>query len=205
MSNKCEKCIQYGLCFERRYTPEECLWGKKSSPIWIIAINPRGERDELKYNDAYTRDELRGYFNTQMKNRPFFRNYEKVSPRLFALLGRDNGVAHVDIVKCYSNSFPPKGRISKEANKIINNCRCYLEKQLEEITPKVIVCNGRSVCQLMKELIKPIEDNTTSYYGKYNNSRVFVVLSGFIGRLDNYAKRRLGLEIETYLDRIRIE
>jgi len=36
----------------------------------------------------------------------------------------------------------------------------------------------------------------------FDGGKIHVILSGFIGRLDNYAKRRLGREIDHYLDLI---
>ena len=55
-----------------------------------------------------------------------------------------------------------------------------------------------------KRIVKPKKELNgleTSYLGLINNYKVRVVLSGFIGRIDNYARRRLGKEIEQYLNK----
>lgn len=57
----------------------------------------------------------------------------------------------------------------------------------------------------MKALLKPPESYTgteTSYGTEFDDQKVGVVLTGYIGRIDNYAKRRLGDEIEQRLDQL---
>ncbi|MDO8548821.1 MAG: hypothetical protein Q7S39_01540 [Ignavibacteria bacterium] len=74
-----------------------------------------------------------------------------------------------------------------------------MQKQIEVYKPKMIICNGADVCRRIKEIIHPISEvkGTDTYYiGEINGSKVTIVLSGFIGRIDNYSKRRLGKEIE---------
>lgn len=189
------------MCFKHAYyAPEDFLWGKTSSPIWIVALNPK----ERPGYSTHTVAELERYFDTEDKTLSFFEDYGKVSPKLFELLGRDNGAIHTDIVKCFSKKFPPEGCSGKEIKEIIGNCKPYFEKQLRKWTPKLIVCNGRAVCDVVKGIIKPTEESETSYYGTYNGADIIVVLSGFIGRIDNYAKRRLGLEIEQYMGKLGI-
>jgi hypothetical protein len=195
----CYKCSNYGLRFERKYAPEDLLWGKRSSPIWVVGLNPK----ERPGYSTWTRVELERYFDTEEKNRSYFRDFEKVSQKLFEMLGEDNGVAHTDIVKCFSDEFPPRGH-KGEVREIIDNCRPFFEKQLKETRPRLIICNGRPVCEVIKEIIKPNEIDETSYHGAYNGIGITVILSGFIGRIDNYAKRRLGSEIEQYIKELGI-
>jgi len=195
---KCDKCSKYGLCFEREYTPGDFLWGKRDSLIWIVGLNPK----ERPGYHTHTVTELERYFDTSEKNRSYFQDFRKVSPKLFEILGSDNGAAHTDIVKCFSNEFPPLGCKGREVKEIISNCTQYFEKQLRELTPKLVLCNGSPVCKVIKDIIKPIKPpngKETSYYGEYNSADITVILSGFIGRIDDYAKLRLGSEIEHYM------
>jgi uracil-DNA glycosylase len=197
---ECQKCGQYGLSFNRLYSPPQFLEGRANSPIWIIGLNPKGSPGKV---DLHNADELQNYF--QGETHSYFNDFEIVSERLYNLLGEDKGVAHTDIVKCYSNEFPPGGCNNKDSNVIIGNCREYLEKQITEFNPKIIVCNGAPVCKVIKSIIAPPKgNNITSYIGKMNGSEVAVVLSGFIGRIDTYAKWRLGKEIEFYMDKYNI-
>lgn len=60
----------------------------------------------------------------------------------------------------------------------------------------------KSVSKFMLRFLPPPSDHTaaqTSYWSNINDVSVCVVLSGFIGRIDNFAKRRLGVEIEARL------
>jgi len=68
----------------------------------------------------------------------------------------------------------------------------------------MIICNGADVCKVIRSIIRPIEgkEQDTYYFGKVRDVEIAVVLSGFIGRIDDYSKRRLGLEIETLIDKI---
>ncbi len=81
----------------------------------------------------------------------------------------------------------------------MNNCRPHIERQLSVLKPKLIICNGADVCEAMKKIITQTESVENSYLGMFDNDNIRVVLSGFIGRIDNYAKRRLGIEIEHYM------
>ena len=66
----------------------------------------------------------------------------------------------------------------------------------------IIICNGSEVSAEIKRLLPPPNGtpaNATSYHHKTNERSVVVVLSGFIGRIDNYSKRRLGQEIDLFL------
>ena len=76
-----------------------------------------------------------------------------------------------------------------------------LEQQLKIYKPKIIICNGAAVSEFMLQFIPPISysKEQTSYWSNIDGDEVCVVLSGFIGRIDNYAKRRLGIEIEVRL------
>ena len=196
MNFKCSKCKNYGLKYDRKYKPSDFLEGKRNSLIWIVGLNPKGNLGE---NDERDVTKLKDYFDGNIH--PYFKVFRKVSKKLYELFGKDRGVAHTDIVKCFSNEFPPKNCKGKEAQIIINNCKEYFEKQIKECSSKIIICNGSPVCKIIKGIIKPPIDYSTSYIGNFNGNEIAVILSGFVGRLDNYAKLRLGKEIELYMER----
>jgi hypothetical protein len=125
----------------------------------------------------------------------------KVSAKLYKLFGKDKGVAHTDIVKCFSNGFPPKNCKGRETRAIINNCKGYLKEQIKEWFPRIIICNGSPVCEIIKGFIGHQIDYGTSYTGDFDGNEITVILSGFIGRIDDYAKLRLGKEIEFYMEK----
>jgi len=200
MTYICSKCKSYGLSYDRKYEPSDFLEGKRNSLIWIVGLNPKGPLGE---NDKREAKELEDYFEGAIH--PYFYDFRKVSRKLYELFGGYKGVAHTDMIKCYSNEFPPKNCTGKDAQIIINNCREYLEKQLKEQLPKIILCNGAPVCNIIKDVIKPNTDPVTSYIGSFDGNEIAVILSGFIGRLDNYAKLRLGTEIESHMAKYGIE
>ena len=196
MNFECSKCKNYGLKYNRKYKPSDFLEGKRNSLIWIVGLNPKGDLGE---NDERDVADLRNYFEGDIHR--YFHNFRKVSEKLYELFGRDKGVAHTDIVKCFSDEFPPKNCKGKDAQIIICNCKEYLEKQIKECSPKMIICNGSPVCKIIKGVIKPQTDYITSYIGNFDGNEIAVILSGFIGQIDNYAKLRLGKEIELYMER----
>jgi hypothetical protein len=66
----------------------------------------------------------------------------------------------------------------------------------------MIICNGAPVCKEIRRLFPPPQSEDhglTSYKTSIAEREIAIVLSGFIGRIDNYAKRRLGVEIDKYL------
>ena len=195
--NECTECkADYKIFFKRKYEPKEFLVGKRNSKIWIVGLNPKGSENNM--NDNMNINELIDYFNTE-KVHSYFKDFKKVSSKLYELLGEDKGVAHTDIVKCYSKKFDFK---TKDKKAIIANCKQYFEKQLNKHKPEIIICNGSPVCEEIKKIIKPPEDYDTSYKGSFNGKEIVVILSGFIGRIDDYAKRRLGIEIDEYIKKI---
>jgi hypothetical protein len=196
MNKICNKCNEYQLNFNRKYKPEEFLEGKNDSIIWIIGLNPKENND---YKDTRKLSELKNYFNDENKIHSYFKNFYKVSKKLYENMGKNNGVAHTDLVKCFSRNFPPKNNKTKvNVDEIISNCSNYLKKQIIKYKPKMIICNGSYVVNFIKKLIYPKKDFETYYIGCLddNNIEIIVILSGFIGRIDDMAKRRLGKEIE---------
>jgi hypothetical protein len=188
---ECNKCSPH-LNFKFNYKPIDFIVGKKSSPTWIVGLNPKIVDELYEYDQQRTADSLENYFGEEGVHE-YYKDFRKVSPRLHSKLG--SGVACTDIVKCYSKQFP-KG---KQATIIINNCKPYLEEQLKEYKPILLICNGVDVCKIVKSIIPPKHDEETSYVSEFGGSKITIVLSGFIGRIDDYAKRRLGFEIERYI------
>ena len=188
---ECLKCKRHGLFFKRRYSPWESVVGPTEAPIWIIGLNPKGDKG---HNDKSDIIQSREYFQSKNVHR-YFSNFKKVSSSLYKYLGHPNGVAHTDLVKCYANNFPRSGK-----KEIIANCSGYLKQQIETHKPKIIICNGADVSRKLLELYPPetTRQKHTSYIAQNGNYDFAVVLSGFIGRIDDYAKRRLGQEIEGY-------
>ncbi len=199
MNYECSKCKTYGLKYERRYKPSDFLAGKRDSLILIVGLNPKGGLDKKSKIGI---KELKNYFDGNIP--PYFRDFRKVSEKLYSLFGKDKGVAHTDIVKCSSNRFPPKNCKGKEAKIIVNNCKEYLEKQIKKFHPRIVICNGSLVSKMIKRIIEPRTNYVTSYIGSFDGNEIAVILSGFIGRIDNYAKLRLGKEIELYMERYEI-
>ena len=73
----------------------------------------------------------------------------------------------------------------------------------------MIICNGSPVCWEIIRIFPPKQnyelDCLTSYCAKINNHNFWIVLSGFIGRIDNRNKRRLGIEIEQIIEKENIK
>ncbi|MBT3363123.1 MAG: hypothetical protein HN407_05620 [Chloroflexi bacterium] len=196
------------IAFKRRYKPEEFIVGHKTSPILIVGLNPKTPKDEEEpYNDLFSSEDLEQYFDNANAVHPYYGAFKNVSEKLFGLLGKEGGVAHTDIIKCYSKEFPPKDCTNKEIEIIFDNCVPYLARQLKKQPPKIIICNGADVCRTIKKIIKPpanTGDNATSYIGNLDGEKIAVILSGFIRRIDNYARARLGKEIEHYMKKYKI-
>lgn len=197
---KCNKCRKYGLSYNREYSPEKFIEGKTSSKIWIVGLNPKNNKD---YKDSRKNHELHNYFNSREKIHSYFKGFKKVSEKIYKMLGKENGVCHTDLIKCFSNKFPPEDVKTKGKQEIINNCSVYFEKQLSTFFPQLIICNGAPVSRYITNIIIPVQNYETYYEGNYKDKEITVVLSGFIGRIDNFAKRRLGKEIEHLKDEIK--
>jgi hypothetical protein len=188
----CELCKDFGLSFTRGFSPEEFIIGEPDSKVWIIGLNPK-TADRI--NVLASPEALHRYFDDGDDVYPYFRDIKKISPKLYNLLGKKNGVAHTDLVKCHSEIWP-KGRAWKT---IVHNCAPYLERQIRKYRPKVLFCNGMDTCAFVRKVLPPKDDHETYYVADVDGEAIVVVLSGFIGRIDNFAKRRLGKEIENLL------
>ncbi len=190
--SKCTRCSEYGYRFDRTYTPEDYVEGDPASPVWVIGLNPAME---IGFNDTSSLAHLRSHLRDMKHEVAYFRDFRGVSRKLFDDLGEVGGAAHTDIVKCYSKRFPA----GKAGSKLVANCQEHLRLQIHTHRPKLLVCNGAQVSDYIQRILPRTDDpsNTdTSYWHSENDYEVCVVLSGFLGRIDRFARLRLGREIE---------
>lgn len=207
LQTTCDKCKDLGLLFRSKHgiSPVDFIEGNAEADIWIIGLNPKGEIGKIEERSL---NKLKK-FNPNCH--PYFKDFKKVSERLYKNWeGSDSNIAHTDLVKCFSDSFPPKVKNSgmKKQRDIVDNCVEYLMKQILINKPKLIICNGSRVCWEMIRIFPPKQandrDSITSYYTNMDNHKFWIVLSGFIGRIDNRNKRRLGMEIEQIIEKEKI-
>lgn len=200
-NHTCTKCHDLGeYSFDRQYAPTEFLEGKRSSDVWIVGLNPA---TEIGFNHSATKKDLEEYFVPGEHFYSYFRNFRNVSEIVYNGFGREFGTAHTDIVKCGSKRFPG-GKIGAE---LVHRCSGYLHKQVIEHKPRLIICNGSPVSKYLKKQFQPNTEGNkskTSYWTTVEDVDVCIVLSGFIGRIDNYARKRLGAEIELRLKESKI-
>jgi uracil-DNA glycosylase len=196
----CTKCSSLGTSYLRSYKPEEFIEGDPRSPIWIIGLNPAMSTD---WRDGRSTVELRDGFAALVATNGYFRKFRNVAGWLFVQLGQPMGVAHTDLIKCASSTWPPSGVPAENAGKIASICSAYLRDQLLMYRPRVFICNGTAVCHFILSLIPPPALGAcTSYAARLGDHEIIVVLSRFVGRIDNYARRRLGREIEEHAKRL---
>jgi uracil-DNA glycosylase len=199
----CDHCASYGLRFQRAYEPHEFIEGNRAARVWIVGLNPA---QDLNWVDNRSASELLEYFDDESKIHGYFKQFRVVSEELYERFGKDGGVAHTDLIKCSSKAWPPEGVSSRGRSEIISNCTKHLQRQLAQFQPSVIICNGSEVSAEVKRLLPAPEGtsaNATNYIHEADGRRIIVILSGFIGRIDNYSKRRLGVEVEAVLRRLR--
>jgi hypothetical protein len=214
MNVVCEKCAHLGLRFSSIHIqPHEYIEGKSNAEIWVIGLNPKGSIGGIESRNIQAFEDFKP--NPKGKEHSYFHDFRKVSSKLYDnYLSTDSNVAFTDLVKCFSLSFPLKNHRKHETNAIINNCSTHLHLQINQYKPKVIICNGSFVCKEMIRLFPP-QGNTeselpmlTSYKTRLileNRTHEFwIILSGFIGRIDDRNKRRLGNEIEAILEKEQI-
>lgn len=209
----CNKCSEFGMSFKSSYlkSPADFLEGSLYSKVWIIGLNPKVKEGEAL---DHSLEKLR---NLNPDDHPYFRDFQKVSRKLYDNWKSENSkVGHTDLVKCGSPSFPPinpnnsKKLSGKETKKLIGNCSKYLKKQILDHKPLLLICNGSPTSQFIFQFLPP--DNTSiksakeigSYKSTFQDHTFTVVMTGFIGRIDDWNKRRLGHEIDSILDELNI-
>ncbi len=195
----CDRCAKFGLCYQTtsNSTPEDYIWGNPFAEVWIIGLNPK-----LGSAPQIITETKQDFANFKPENsHPYFDDFKKVSSILYNNFQNSNNVAHTDLLKCASENFPPTKK-RKDNETIIANCFYYLEQQIDTYKPKVIICNGSPVSwEFFKKFNPPTQNSwkeitsykTTRESGKHN---FWIIASGFIGRIDDWSKRRLGIEIE---------
>jgi uracil-DNA glycosylase len=205
MNLKCDKCKEYGLGFyATNITPIDYIEGRRNADIWIIGLNPKGD---IGKKEERTVDQFENFNPEKLeKNTSYFKDFDKVSNLLYKnFTGNNSNVAHTDLVKCFSLNFPHTKLSKDDLNKVLCRCREYLSEQLNRFKPRIIICNGSHVVYHIEQIIPVKEEFETYYIGIGNNSyEPFVFRSGFIGRIDHHAKRRLGKEIENILNEINL-
>jgi len=184
----CRKCKQWGLEFSRNYRPEEFIEGNPKAPVWLIGINPK---NKTGFQDKRTTNDLKRYFRGNDIH-PYFHDFETVSQKICENFG--NKVAHTDLIKCFSPKWPLYRNFDKNA--IIKNCSEYLICQIKKYMPKIIICNGADVSKYFTKAFNILDQNETSAIINVEGNDVVILFSGFIGRIDNYSKKRLGKEFE---------
>jgi len=204
----CDKCKNYGLEFRstQKISPIDFIDGNVNADIWIVGLNPKnkiGHIEERSLND---------FINFNPNGHSYFRDFRKVSEKLYTNWERqDRNIAHTDLVKCFSETFPPENEEKKKNNQkdIVDNCVGFLKEQILTNKPKLIICNGSPVCREIIRIFPPQQatdlDSLTSYCANIENHNFWIVLSGFIGRIDNRNKRRLGMEIEQIIEKENIK
>lgn len=196
--NQCEPLC--GFRFDRPYAPEDWIEGDPSSPIWIIGLNPRStdlDNTESGINHRSLEQTRRG-FAEHAKGVGYFKIFKRVSPALYALLG--TRVAHTDLVKCASPSWPPPGTKNAVKEEVVKNCSAYLRIQIQAHWPQLLICNGADVCKFIRNMLPPppgTADNAPNYISNGMGKPIIVVMTGFLRQLDNFNLRRIGLEIES--------
>jgi hypothetical protein len=197
----CDKCVSEGLkfCATNITSPAQYIEGSSSADIWIVGLNPKSPIGSVEQRTVSDFTQLDPDCHS------YFRDFKKVSSKFYTnWKSHSSRIAHTDLVKCFSSTFPPE---NADAEIIIENCQSYLLQQLQQYQPKIVICNGSPVCRIIKSWFPPITqdigniDITTSYQATMtlNNGQThifWIVLSGFIGRIDDMNKRRLGKEIE---------
>ncbi len=197
-SVKCNLCSAAGLHFQATHIgPIDYIEGSLQAKIWIVGLNPKGEIGTL---ESRTKEELQAF---TPESSPYFKDFRKVSEKLYKnWLSENSIIAHTDLVKCYSPTFPPNEK-NKDKLFIVGNCKTFLFKQIQQYKPKLLICNGTDVCNMIMSFFPPnsLESHSslTSYSAKIQDHSFTLVLSGFIGRIDDRNKRRLGKEIEAIL------
>lgn len=211
----CKKCSEFGLNFRATSieSPSNYIEGNPKGLIWIVGLNPS---NDIGHTETRSLEEFK---NFDPSCHSYFSVFKKVLPSLYNnWTSLNSTIAHTDLVKCFSRSFPPqtnlKNRKQSELKKgIVSNCKPYLIEQILKSKPKLLICNGSPVCWQMLENFPPEIDEDwrtiTSYEAKLagegGEHRFWIVLSGFIGRIDDRNKIRLGREIEEIVNKLKIK
>lgn len=198
----CNKCEQFGFTFKAEHlnSPKEFWEGPKDAKILIVGLNPKNDPNRVEERTINEMEFL------DPESHPYFRDLKNVSKNLYDNWSSDSSiVAHTDLVKCSSYHFPPKINDitlnKKSVQLIINSCSSYLIEQIKRSNVEMIICNGAPVSKMIRSIFPPQNnDHITSYNYQLHDRNIKIILSGFIGRIDNHNRRRLGQEIESFIE-----
>jgi hypothetical protein len=160
------------------------------------------------------KDQLREYF-LQNTIHPSFEEFNKVSERLYARIKSiGEGVCYTCVFRCYSEGavWKTHGEWANNLREIYRNCFDNLVTQIDQYAchMKLILCNGAKVVDAVRKALSmcgfaPVTDHFTSTeYGR-NGQNIFMINSGSIERIDDFARRRLGHEIEQIAEKIGVQ
>lgn len=189
LASKVFKCT---LC-EVLQGPPVFLEGNPNAKIWIIGLNPKLEdnirvKQSLDFIEYLTNQ--REYFYREGEVHPYFRDFKHVLGENWLELFQEE-ILHTDLVKCHSKGF------DDNVKNAIGECGQYLKRQIELFRPDFIICNGSHVCNWFASNYDiPHARELTKVIVRDNDHQFTIVFSGFIGRIDNYAKMRLGKEFK---------
>ena len=145
----CDSCKDYGLSFysTKGILPINYIEGRSDSKIWIVGLNPSGELHSSNNQENRTLEEFENFHpDDKNKKHKYFHDFKKVSLPLYKNYQSKEMsiVAHTDLVKCFSKTFPPffgkKENRNKAISAIIKNCYEHLEKQIRIHQPQMIIC-----------------------------------------------------------------
>ena len=209
----CDKCSRFGLLYQSNHlnSPAEFIEGSLDSKIWIIGLNPKVVNNE-EFDPSV--EDLRAF---KPSKHPYFKDFKKVSKHLYDNWeSQESQIAHTDLVKCGSTSFPPqdastlKTLSNKNTKEIIENCFEHLKQQILTLKPSLLICNGSQTSLSIFDFLKPDDKSIKSakqvgtYKSTIHDHTFTIILSGFIGRIDDWSKRRLGYEIESAIKELDI-
>lgn len=209
----CSKCSKFGLEYKNTHlnSPTDFIEGNLEAKIWIIGLNPKTNKNQI-FDPSFS--DLRN-FNPNQHN--YFKDFKKVSKKLYENWESQNSkIAHTDLVKCGSSEFPPSHTVTskklsnKETKEIISNCFEHLKNQIVEHKPVLLICNGSFTSESISNYFVPddksidLSQKIGCYKSTYNQHTFTIILSGFIGRIDDWSKRRLGIEIENAINELEL-
>jgi uracil-DNA glycosylase len=199
---KCNKC--FSLNIER--DPGKGLIplfgeGNPNNPLWIVGLNPKLEGegmmtpDNAKSLTGYKNVE-KSYFINMKATHSYFKKFKHIlGPKWEDIF--EKHIFHTDLVKCGSTNF------KEIKNSVIKKCEYFLLEQIKTFTPRIIFCNGSPVVDWFKVNFT-IKDNKNNTQGElfFKGKKLNLIYSGFIGRIDNYARRRIKPELISLLQQI---
>ena len=187
---ECKRCEQF-LADRSKGIRPIFMEGNFGGKIWVVGLNPKLEREGEVLNDFDSY--ITKWQNSEFRH-PFFKKVQFIFPE-GVKWGRD--VAHVDLVKCAT-----KG-INKDFGKLVSKCGHFLKRQIRAAKPKLIIADGIPVCQWFKnQKWGEAKQNDTSILFSFDDFETLVVLSGFIGRIDQYSKARLKQEFQRAIEEL---